>query len=61
MTRGVEQCVGPTTFLVYDTSKFAVVVVPRCAGSSGESLNTSERRVLKVTKVKLAMGSERQG
>lgn len=60
MTRSMEQRVGPTTFLVYDPSKFAVVIVPWCARSSRESLDTPERRVLKVARIVLVIGSKRQ-
>ena len=42
----MEQRVGPTTFLMYNTGKVTVIIVPWRARSSGESLDTSERRVL---------------
>lgn len=42
----MEQHVGPTTFLMYNTGKVTVIIVPWRARSSGESLDTSECRVL---------------
>ena len=44
----MEYGICPATLLVYDTSKFTVIIVPWRARSSGKSLGTTERCVLKA-------------
>ena len=56
VTRGMEQCVGPPTFLMYNTGKFAVIIIPWRAWLPCESLDTSKRCILRVVKVALALG-----
>ena len=60
VTRGVEQCIGPTTFLVDDTSEYTVIILPWRTRLSCESLDTSERRVLKPVGITLITGLKRQ-
>lgn len=40
--------VSPTTFLVNDASKLAVVIVPRCFWFACETLDSAKRRVLRL-------------
>ena len=61
VTRSMEQRIGPTTLLMYNTSKFAAIIVPRRARSSGESLDTSECRVLRVITVALVTWPKSRG
>jgi hypothetical protein len=60
MAGGMEQRVGPTTFLMYDTGKLAVVIVPRGARSPREPLDTTKGRVLKGITVALVLESKPQ-
>ena len=60
MAGGMEQRVGPTTFLMYDAGKLAIVIVPWGARSSRESLDTTKGRVLKGATIALVLGSKPQ-
>lgn len=57
----MEYGILPAALLMYDTSEFTIIIIPRRARLSGEPLDTTECCVLKVTGTTLAEGSKRRG